>query len=123
LPDRAVSILVGGFDRGVDWQPFVDFVARHPPHAIVTMGANGDAIANLLAGVASPVFALFREQVLATALSVVQMRTPTSGTILLSPGAPSFDQFHDYAERGREFARLAGFDPAAIAQIEGMGIA
>jgi UDP-N-acetylmuramoylalanine--D-glutamate ligase len=43
--------------------------------------------------------------------------------VLLSPGAPSFDQYADYAARGRAFAQLSGFDPAAIAQIEGLGIA
>jgi UDP-N-acetylmuramoylalanine--D-glutamate ligase len=120
---RATTVLVGGFDRGVSWRAFVDHVARHPPHAIVTMGANGPAIAVALEAVEAPAFALASSDSLADAVVRAQALTPPGGTILLSPGAPSFDQFRDYAERGREFARLAGFDPAAIAHIEGMGIA
>jgi UDP-N-acetylmuramoyl-L-alanine---L-glutamate ligase len=114
-----VTILVGGFDRGVDWRIFVDYVATHPPQGIVTMGANGDAIARALDG--RNVVAR-RSGSLAEAVRNAQTMTPRGGTIVLSPGAPSFDQFRDYAQRGREFARLAGFDPDSIAQIEGMGI-
>ncbi len=121
--ERRATILVGGYDRGVDWMPFVDFVARHPPSAIVTMGANGDAIAAALGGIAHPGFELKAVRTLAEAFACARAFATAGGAILLSPGAPSFDQFNDYTERGREFARLAGFDPAAIAQISGLGIA
>jgi UDP-N-acetylmuramoylalanine--D-glutamate ligase len=123
LTGRAVTVLVGGFDRGVDWGIFVDYVSKYPPHAVVTMGANGVAIANALHRIASPGFVLECAESLDAAVARARALTVANGAILLSPGAPSFDQFRDYAERGREFARLAGFDPAAIAQIEGLGIA
>jgi UDP-N-acetylmuramoylalanine--D-glutamate ligase len=123
LDARAVTVLVGGFDRGVDWNVFVDYVAKYPPHGIVTMGANGGAIAAGLRRTAAAAFTLASCDSLSAAVAHARAMTPTGGAILLSPGAPSFDQFRDYAERGREFARLAGFDPAAIAQIEGLGIA
>jgi UDP-N-acetylmuramoylalanine--D-glutamate ligase len=117
------TILVGGFDRGVSWRIFVDYVASHPPVGIVTMGANGSAIANALGAVAQPKFVLRRARTLADALVSAREVTPNGGSIVLSPGAPSFDRFRDYAERGREFARLAGFDASAITQIDGLGIA
>jgi UDP-N-acetylmuramoylalanine--D-glutamate ligase len=123
LAGRDVTVLVGGFDRGVDWQPFVDHVATHPPQAIVTMGANGARIAASLRAIDAPTFSLDLVPDLAAAMVVGRARSAAGATILLSPGAPSFDQFRDYAERGREFARLAGFDAAAIAQVEGAGIA
>jgi len=119
---RTVTVLVGGFDRGVDWSPFVDHVGNAPPHAIVANGANGAVIARALLGIDARGFALVEAPTLGDALRSAQALTPHDGTILLSPGAASFDQFQDYSERGREFARLAGFDAAAIAQIEGLGI-
>ncbi|HSE13206.1 MAG TPA: UDP-N-acetylmuramoyl-L-alanine--D-glutamate ligase [Rudaea sp.] len=123
LAGRDTTVLVGGFDRGVKWTAFVDHVGRHPPHAIVTMGANGGAIAAALKTIPAPGFRLASVASLADAVASARSLTPAGGAIVLSPGAPSFDQFRDYAERGREFARLAGFDPAPIAQIEGLGIA
>jgi UDP-N-acetylmuramoylalanine--D-glutamate ligase len=117
-----VTLLVGGHERGLDWQVFADEVARVPPHAIITMGANGARIGALLRERGGR-FALESVSTLTEAVALARTITPPRGSILLSPGAPSFDQFRDYAERGRVFAALAGFDPEAIGSIEGLGIA
>ncbi|MGH8042339.1 MAG: UDP-N-acetylmuramoyl-L-alanine--D-glutamate ligase [Rudaea sp.] len=123
LTGRAVTVLVGGFDRGLDWSAFVEYVTEEPPHAIVTMGANGATIAERLRRVSAPAFVLAPVLSMADAVARARALTPAGGVVLLSPGAPSFDQFRDYAERGRQFARLAGFDPDAIGEITGLGIA
>ena len=122
LHGRAVTVLVGGHDRGLDWTPFVDAIRATPPNAIVCMGANGPRIEAALraAAVACPLVCVAD---LASAIAEARASTPPGGVILLSPGAPSFDQFKDYAERGRKFVELAGFDGAAIAGIDGLGIA
>lgn len=121
LSGQPVSVLVGGYERGLDWTSFVSAMAQQPPHAIVCMGANGARIEAALRA-AAVACAIERVDDLAGALARAQALTPEGGTVLLSPGAPSFDQFHDYAERGRRFAELAGFDSAS-AGIDGMGIA
>ncbi|WP_425491788.1 UDP-N-acetylmuramoyl-L-alanine--D-glutamate ligase [Luteimonas saliphila] len=120
---RRVAILVGGHDRGLDWQPFADAVAARPPVAIVTMGQNGPRIHALLGGMAGRAgFALGEAAELGDAVAQAKTRLGGEGVVLLSPGAPSFGMYRDYVERGRHFAVLAGFDPEAIAAIPGIGI-
>jgi len=118
LAGKQVTVIVGGHDRGLDWHDFVAAMKAHAPHAIVAQGANGPRIAKALrdAGIV-----VEETDTLAAAVQRARATTPAGGTILLSPGAPSFDQFHDYAERGRRFAELAGFDGHEITGIDGMG--
>lgn len=124
-----VALLVGGHDRGLDWGGFADAMRRHAPAVIVTIEhaaehQNGARIHALLAPVASECgFTLLAAGDLAHAVDQARVALRGSGVVLLSPGAPSFGAYRDYTERGRHFARLAGFEPDAIATIPGLGIA
>ena len=122
LQGRAVTLILGGHDRGLDWEGFARSLRKHAPLAVVAQGSAGPRIARRLrdSALACPV-----EEVadLAAAVAYAKKNTPQGGVVLLSPGAPSFDQFRNYAERGRAFAELAGFDGDAIGEITGLGIA
>jgi UDP-N-acetylmuramoylalanine--D-glutamate ligase len=121
---RAVALLAGGHDRGVDWSGFADAMRAHAPAAIVTMGQNGPRIHDLLAPVAAARgFVLEAATDLEHAVRLARAALPPGGVVLLSPGAPSFGAYRDYTERGRHFARLGGFDPDAISTIPGLGVA
>jgi len=122
--DRPVAVLVGGHDRGLAWEAFADAMRTQSPVAIVTMGQNGPRIHRLLESVvASAGFSLQTASDLSDAMEKARAALPEGGVMLLSPGAPSFGAYRDYVARGRHFAQLAGFDPASISGIAGMGIA
>ncbi len=125
---RRVAILVGGHDRGLDWSDFVEAMRTQPPAVIVCMGENGPRIARALRESDASGFELLEARDLpsavATAEAALDAQSDSSdrGVLLMSPGAPSFGEFHDYAERGRRFAALTGFDAEALGQIEGLGL-
>lgn len=121
---REVAVLVGGHDRGLPWDEFGDAMRERAPRAVITMGQNGPRIHALLAPVAAQAgFVLQAAVDLADAVDKARAALPNGGVVLLSPGAPSFGPYRNYVDRGRHFARLAGFDPEAISGIKGMGIA
>jgi len=122
LAGREVTVIAGGHDRGLDWSDFVLAVKDRGGLRIVTQGASGPRIAQALRAARASV-PLGEAEDFADAVAMARTVTPAGGVVLLSPGAPSFDQFKDYAERGRRFAELAGFDDAASPGIEGLGVA
>jgi len=123
---QRIALLVGGHDRGLDWQDFMQHVAHDvPPVEIVTMGANGPRIHALLQPLAEAGrFGLHAAGDLDEAVRLAcSALGEQGGVVLLSPGAPSYGVYKDYVARGRHFAQLAGFDPDAITAIAGIGIA
>ncbi len=122
LAPAPIALLLGGFDRRIDWTPFAAAIAALAPHAIIGMGAHGERLVGLLQTHGVPPERLHTRPDLAAAVAHANSLLVDGGTVLLSPGAPSFDAFRDYRERGERFAELAGFDPAELGQIEGLGI-
>jgi UDP-N-acetylmuramoylalanine--D-glutamate ligase len=122
LQGRAVTLVLGGHDRGLDWRGFARSLQSHPPRTVIAQGLAGPRIARTLRD-SAPAFPIEEAADLGAAVAYAKKTTPQGGVVLLSPGAPSFDQFRNYAERGRAFARLAGLDGDAIGEITGLGIA
>ena len=67
-------------------------------------------------------FTLCQVDGMAVERAFAQEALGTKGTVLLSPGAPSFPRYRDYAERGKHFAQAAGFDGTQISAIPGLGV-
>ena len=111
-------VIVGGFDRGVDWATFVASVPKL--NGLVVTGQNAERILTALsaANLSVPTVQVADME---SAVAAAQSMLPSGGVALLSPGAPSFDQYPNYAARGRAFAVAAGFEPIDD-RIAGIGV-
>ncbi len=105
---RAVALIVGGADRGIDYGPLARQLARRAePTLIVTLPANGPRIHRAIdeargTGGGGEV----RDTGDLDAAVELALRWAAPGSVvLLSPAAASFGQFKDYKERARAFRR------------------
>lgn len=121
FPEVPLSIIVGGHDRGVSWAAFAEHLQAHPVHRVVCIGENGAAIAALLSTKGLDV-QIAKADSMQTALKMAKQGLPPGGVVLLSPGAPSYGGFRDHVDRAEAFARAAGFDPAELGRLPGLGI-
>jgi len=123
LKGTKLAIIVGGYDRGVDWGVFADRMVVDPPKVVITMGQNGPRIYERLKPIVQKSqFVLMEAKEIEDAIRIGREMLENEGAILLSPGAPSFPRYKDYVERGKHFAKAAGFDPDQISAIPGMGV-
>lgn len=100
---RPLTLLVGGFDRDIDYTPLADFVrARSAPTVVLTMPDNGERIRRTLADAGVEAVAC---RDLAHAVEEASVRTPAGGVVLLSPAAPSYGIYSSYKDRAQAFER------------------
>jgi UDP-N-acetylmuramoylalanine--D-glutamate ligase len=106
---REVTVIVGGYDRGVDYGALLERLANGAARAVVCLGDSGRRIHAELR-VRNPRLAdLVAVPAMAEAVTAAKLMTRNGGVVLLSPAAPSYGQYRDFAERGRDFAAKAGF--------------
>jgi len=104
-------LLLGGLDRGLEWDEFAAELCGQVPVAIITLPDNGPKmLASLRKAGVEPVAGLHAVKNLSQAVALAQTLVPEKGSILLSPGAPSFPHFRDFEERGDQFANHAGIE-------------
>ena len=105
---QPVTVIVGGHDRGIDYGKLVGALAQGAARAVICLGASGERIYGGLrdaakgSGAAAP--AAYRAQSMQDAVARARRVTPAGGVVLLSPAAPSYGYYRDFAERGRDFA-------------------
>jgi UDP-N-acetylmuramoyl-L-alanine---L-glutamate ligase len=105
---REITVILGGHDRGIDYGKLVARLAEGGARAVVCLGASGKRIYAALRDRAGtrPEAAFARS--MDEAVGFAKQVTPAGGIVLLSPAAPSYGQYRDFAERGRDFAAKAG---------------
>jgi UDP-N-acetylmuramoylalanine--D-glutamate ligase len=106
FPDRRVALIAGGFDRGVDYAPLADGVARRQaPLLVLGVPASGPRIIETLQGTdLGPLIDTCMTEGVEEATRLGYEWAAPDGVVLLSPAAPSFGLFRDYRERAAAFA-------------------
>ncbi len=100
--------IVGGQDRGVDYQPLVDQVLASKPRNILGLPASGQKLLGLFrealerSGDAAQVH-LEEVPDMETAVARARELAGPDDYVLLSPAAPSFGQYRDYQHRAEDF--------------------
>jgi UDP-N-acetylmuramoyl-L-alanine---L-glutamate ligase len=106
FPGRRVALIAGGHDRGIDYAPLATgLAARDLPTLVLTVPDSGPRIqAAIEAAGPAKVDAMACDGLDAAVERGFGWALP-DGVVLLSPAAPSFGAFRDYADRAAAFAR------------------
>ena len=106
---RVDFLLLGGFDRGIDYMPLVEFLKEQPvPHLLFT-GKAGERMMELMVKVPELVEGptLTNYSSLEEAFDYIATHAKPGDVCLLSPAASSYDQYKNFEERGAKFKALA----------------
>jgi len=102
------TLILGGFDRGIDYSGLIDFVANSEVENIAFVGAAGDRMYELAKAqwTVEGGKNIIRENDYGKIVEWCFKVTEAGKVCLLSPAAASYDSFKNFEERGRVFKDL-----------------
>ncbi len=99
-------LLLGGFDREIDYTPLVDFLVKNPIEYILYTGKAGARMYQMLKDAGYQGYIKnFKD--LNEAFEIIKSESKPGDVVLLSPAAASYDQYKNFEERGKIFKDLA----------------
>jgi len=104
FPD-VYTLLLGGFDRGVDYSSLVSYLQNHPVKKILFLGKAGQRIAKELLSLDELNVAMLFQDFESAVKAAINI-TPIGAICLLSPAAASYDMFRNFEHRGEKFRQM-----------------
>ena len=104
-PGRHIALIAGGHERQQDYAELATLLARRGVTTLVTLPVTGERLAQATRIVA-PDIDVVEAPDLEAAMAALAERRSRFDTIILSPGAPSYNQFKNFEERGTRFVEL-----------------
>lgn len=98
------SIILGGFDRGLEYDDLVLFIEKSDVKCVVFVGKAGKRMQKLFTSEFKG--DLYWADSFEQAVGLASDHTPKGSICLLSPAAASYDQFHNFEHRGDTFKEL-----------------
>ena len=97
-------LIVGGYDKGADYDEMAMEIARQTVRAVIIIGANAAKIEQSLrrASVAATIVVLGQTTMVDVVARASQLSRP-GDVVILSPAAASFGMFKNYVDRGEQF--------------------
>jgi len=104
--DEPLALIAGGFDRGIDYDELAKALSlRHRPTTLITMGDAGKRLGATLFALRSDLPQYSAEN-MNDAVQRARASLESGGVVLLSPAAPSFDQYRNWEERSDDFTQV-----------------
>jgi UDP-N-acetylmuramoylalanine--D-glutamate ligase len=103
--DRPVVLLAGGRDKHLPMDTWGTMIAEQA-RALVTFGEMADGVEQAARQAGLPSDRIHQAGTVDRAVEIARRVAEPGDVVLLSPGGTSYDQYHDFEERGDHFAAV-----------------
>ncbi len=103
--DKNITLILGGYDRGIDYTEISEFLAtKENVKIVILIGQIADKLSSFLKK------SSYKGKIVKLGKTIMEAivnrgikSTQNGGILLFSPAAASFDMFKDYKDRGEQF--------------------